>query len=99
MTMPICAPAMPVYLRGCGHLRAGGGTRPLRSTSLELLAHYAHLAIHAALHLQGHDHINDIDAAEMEALETALMLKLHYPILIKQHKLQMDDPERANPAC
>ncbi|MFZ2525734.1 MAG: rRNA maturation RNase YbeY [Candidatus Ferrigenium altingense] len=45
----------------------------------ELLAHYAHLAIHAALHLQGHDHINDIDAAEMEALETALMLKLHYP--------------------
>ncbi|MBI2286729.1 MAG: rRNA maturation RNase YbeY [Nitrosomonadales bacterium] len=45
----------------------------------ELLAHYAHLAIHAALHLQGHDHLNDIDAAEMEALETALMLKLHYP--------------------
>ena len=45
----------------------------------ELLAHYAHLAIHAALHLQGYDHLNDIDAAEMEALETALMLKLHYP--------------------
>jgi len=45
----------------------------------ELLAHYAHLAIHAALHLQGYDHINDIDAAEMEALETALMLKSHYP--------------------
>jgi len=45
----------------------------------ELLAHYAHLAIHAALHLQGHDHENDSDAAEMEALETALMLKLHYP--------------------
>ena len=46
----------------------------------ELLAHYAHLAIHAALHLQGHDHENDSDAAEMEALETALMLKLHYPV-------------------
>ena len=45
----------------------------------DLLAHYAHLAIHAALHLQGHDHENDSDAAEMEALETALMLKLHYP--------------------
>lgn len=45
----------------------------------DLLAHYAHLAIHAALHLQGHEHENDADAAEMEALETGLMLKLHYP--------------------
>lgn len=45
----------------------------------DLLAHYAHLAIHAALHLQGYDHENGIDAAEMEALETGLMLELHYP--------------------
>lgn len=45
----------------------------------ELLAHYAHLAIHAALHLQGHDHESDADAAEMEALETGLMLELRFP--------------------
>ncbi|MBI1887908.1 MAG: rRNA maturation RNase YbeY [Nitrosomonadales bacterium] len=45
----------------------------------DLLAHYAHLAIHAMLHLRGHDHENETDAAEMEALETRLMLKLHYP--------------------
>jgi len=44
----------------------------------DLLAHYAHLAIHAALHLQGYEHENDTDAAEMEALETGLMLELHY---------------------
>ena len=44
-----------------------------------LLAHYAHLTLHAALHLQGHGHDNDADAAGMEAWETALMLKLHYP--------------------
>ena len=44
-----------------------------------LVAHYAHLTIHAALHLQGYDHINEADAIEMEALETALMLKLRYP--------------------
>jgi len=43
------------------------------------LAHYAHLAIHAALHLQGYDHESDTEAVEMEALETALMVKLHYP--------------------
>lgn len=45
----------------------------------DLLAHYAHLAIHAALHMQGYDHEEDSDAEEMEALETALMLKLRYP--------------------
>jgi probable rRNA maturation factor len=45
----------------------------------DLLAHYAHLAIHAALHLQGYEHDSDADAAAMETLETALMLKLHYP--------------------
>lgn len=45
----------------------------------DLLAHYAHLTIHAALHLQGYGHENDADAAEMEALETALMLKLRHP--------------------
>lgn len=43
------------------------------------LAHYAHLTVHAVLHLQGYDHENDADAAEMEALETALMAKLGYP--------------------
>ena len=42
------------------------------------LAHYAHLTLHAALHLQGYDHENAADAAEMETLETALMLKLQY---------------------
>ena len=45
----------------------------------DLLAHYAHLTIHATLHLQGYEHESDIDAAKMEALETALMLKLHFP--------------------
>jgi probable rRNA maturation factor len=45
----------------------------------DLLAHYAHLAIHAALHLQGYEHDSDADAAGMETLETELMLKLHYP--------------------
>jgi probable rRNA maturation factor len=42
----------------------------------DLMAHYAHLAIHGALHLQGYDHENDADAEAMETLETAIMLKL-----------------------
>jgi len=44
----------------------------------DLSAHYAHLAIHATLHLQGYDHENDAAAAKMEALETGLMLKLQF---------------------
>jgi probable rRNA maturation factor len=40
--------------------------------------HYAHLAIHAALHLQGYDHDNETDAAAMETRETAIMIKLGY---------------------
>lgn len=45
----------------------------------DMLAHYAHLSLHAVLHLQGYQHDNDADAAEMEQLEIALMLKLRYP--------------------
>ncbi len=44
----------------------------------DLLAHYAHMSIHAALHLQGYDHEVEDEAEQMEGLETSLMLKLRY---------------------
>lgn len=44
-----------------------------------LEAHYAHLAIHAALHLQGYDHEEDQEAEIMETRECELMLKLSFP--------------------
>lgn len=53
--------------------------REAKAQGKELFAHYAHLAIHAALHLQGYDHEKKRDAVIMEARETALMLKLRYP--------------------
>ena len=49
-----------------------------REQRKDLRAHYAHLAIHAALHLQGYDHENEQNAATMEALETTLLAKLGY---------------------
>ena len=52
--------------------------REARAQHKDLAAHYAHLAIHAALHLQGHDHENATDAMLMEARETAIMAKLGY---------------------
>ena len=42
-------------------------------------AHYAHLVVHGVLHLQGYDHENDAEAADMEALETQIVTKLGYP--------------------
>lgn len=45
----------------------------------DLMAHYAHMTIHATLHLQGFDHETDDEAERMEALETRLMVRLHYP--------------------
>lgn len=49
-----------------------------REQRKEVLAHYAHLAIHAALHLQGYDHEKAAQAAAMEARETAILYKLGY---------------------
>ena len=42
------------------------------------IAHYAHLTVHGILHLQGYDHQTDVDAAEMERLETHIVEKLGY---------------------
>ena len=42
-------------------------------------AHFAHLTVHGALHLQGHDHDRPRAAARMEALEKKLLAKLGYP--------------------
>jgi probable rRNA maturation factor len=53
--------------------------REAAAQHIDLLAHYAHLSLHAALHLQGYEHENDADATEMEQREIELMLKLRYP--------------------
>jgi probable rRNA maturation factor len=43
-----------------------------------LRAHLAHLVVHGMLHLQGHDHERDADAAAMEARETEILRGLRY---------------------
>lgn len=52
--------------------------REATERSIALHAHYAHLVVHAVLHLQGHDHENDDEAAAMEALETATLQRLGF---------------------
>lgn len=41
--------------------------------------HLAHLLVHGYLHLVGHDHMNDTDAHEMEALERAALASIGLP--------------------
>lgn len=45
----------------------------------QLTAHWAHLVIHGCLHLLGYDHIDDIEAEEMENLERQLLAEIGYP--------------------
>jgi len=42
-------------------------------------AHWAHMAVHGTLHLLGYDHIEEHEAHEMEALETAVLATLNFP--------------------
>ncbi|MGY8523704.1 rRNA maturation RNase YbeY [Paracidovorax citrulli] len=43
-----------------------------------LEAHYAHLVVHGALHAQGYEHEDDVDAEEMEAIETETLIALGF---------------------
>lgn len=43
---------------------------------ISLTDHYTHLLVHGTLHAQGHDHLDDAEAAEMEAMETAVLAGL-----------------------
>lgn len=52
--------------------------REAREQGKALCAHYAHLAIHGALHLAGMDHEREKDAKAMEEREIALLKALHY---------------------
>ena len=44
-----------------------------------LEAHFAHLTIHGALHLQGYEHEIDSQAEFMELMETQILQRLGYP--------------------
>ncbi|HEY5292749.1 MAG TPA: rRNA maturation RNase YbeY [Burkholderiales bacterium] len=53
--------------------------REARAQGKALSAHVAHLTVHGALHLQGHDHQKPRAAARMEALEKRILAKLGFP--------------------
>ena len=44
----------------------------------DLQAHYAHLAVHSVLHLQGYEHESHKNAVTMERLETKIITRLGF---------------------
>jgi probable rRNA maturation factor len=53
--------------------------REAREQGKPLAAHWAHMVVHGALHLQGYDHENARDAGIMEARERGLLAELGFP--------------------
>jgi probable rRNA maturation factor len=53
--------------------------REAREQGKSLAAHWAHMVVHGALHLQGLDHENAREAGIMEARERALLAELGFP--------------------
>jgi probable rRNA maturation factor len=62
-------------------LAYGVCAREAAEKHVSLEDHAAHLIVHGVLHLLGHDHMNDVDADAMEAIERAALasLGLHDP--------------------
>ena len=54
-------------------------SREARSQGKSLKAHYAHLTVHATLHLQGYEHERKLEATRMEKRETRILKRLGYP--------------------
>ena len=52
--------------------------REAREQGKTLRAHYAHLVVHAVLHLRGHDHLRKTDAMRMEKAEIRILRRLGF---------------------
>jgi probable rRNA maturation factor len=68
-------PALPVLL-GDVVIARETVLREAAAQGKAVADHLAHLVVHGTLHVLGHDHGTDADAARMEALETAILAGL-----------------------
>ena len=67
--MPDAAPSLLGDIVVCASVVAREAVEQNKSAD----AHWAHMLVHGTLHLLGHDHEADAEAAEMEALETQVL--------------------------
>lgn len=54
-------------------------TREAAAEAKTIEQHATHLIVHGVLHLIGYDHENDVDATEMELLESEILVSLGVP--------------------
>jgi probable rRNA maturation factor len=59
--------------------------------------HLSHLVVHGVLHLLGHDHLTQAEAAVMESLETSILAKLGVPDPYRDDTTSVTDSEAADP--
>ena len=70
------SPAGAPFLLGDVVVACGVAASEAAAQGKPLGAHLAHLIVHGVLHLLGHDHRSDPEAARMEALETRILRRL-----------------------
>lgn len=74
LSFPFSVPAgVPNNLLGDLVICAPVVEREAREQSKRLEAHWAHMVVHGMLHLQGYDHIEDVEAEVMEGREVAIL--------------------------
>jgi probable rRNA maturation factor len=80
-----CPPGIELPLLGDLVICAAVVAQEAKEQQKTLSAHWAHMVVHGSLHLLGFDHINDDDAAEMEAEEIQILAELGFadPYLIQ----------------
>ena len=73
------ASAMDAPFLGDIAVSLGVTQRDAKTRGIGLDQHLSHLLIHGLMHLLGHDHKDDTEAAEMESLEIAALASLGWP--------------------
>jgi probable rRNA maturation factor len=66
----------PAFMLGDIILAHGVCTREAADQEIAIHAHATHLLVHGTLHLLGYDHMDDDNAADMEARETRALARL-----------------------
>ena len=70
------ATAGPELMLGDIILARGVCAAEAEQKSIPLENHAAHLMVHGTLHLLGHDHMDDVSAADMEAREVRALARM-----------------------
>ena len=71
-------PELGIPLLGDVVVCAAVVAREAQQQEKSLEAHWAHMVVHGILHLLGYDHISEVQAQQMEALESGILLNLGY---------------------